>query len=145
MAERASEQRRIEAPADLIMDIIVDYPAYPEWAENIREVEIRETDEQGRATQVWYRVDARVMEITYTLAYTYHDEHRLTWTLLEGDQLHALDGEYRLEPEDGATVVHYTLAVDLAFPVPGFLKKRAAKQIMETSLGELKQRAESTA
>lgn len=145
MAESASQERLIDAPPDVIMDVIVDYESYPEWAENIREVEIRETDADGRATEVWYRVDARVMEISYALAYTYHDDHRLTWTLVEADQLNALDGEYLLQPENGATRVRYSLEVDLAIPVPGFLKKRAAKQIMETSLGELKRRVESTA
>lgn len=140
MAESASQERLIQAPSDEIMEVIVDYESYPDWAENIREVEVRETDEQGRATRVWYRVDARVMEITYTLAYTYHDEHRLTWTLVEADQLNALEGEYLLEPEGEATRVRYSLEVDLAIPVPGFLKKRAAKQIMETSLGELERR-----
>lgn len=144
MAERASEERLIDAPADRIMEVIIDYGSYPEWAENVREVEVRATDDQGRATEVWYRVDARVMEITYSLAYQYPDEHRLTWTLLEADQLNALEGEYLLEPVDHATRVRYTLEVDLAIPVPGFLRKRAAKQIMETSLGELKNRVETT-
>lgn len=144
MAERASEERLIDAPADRIMDVIIDYESYPEWADNIREVEVRETDDQGRGTEVWYRVDARVMEISYSLAYQYPDDHRLTWTLLEADQLNALDGEYLLEPVEDGTRVRYTLEVDLAIPVPGFLKKRAAKQIMETSLGELKHRVEST-
>ncbi len=143
MAESASQERLIHAPPDDIMDVIVDYESYPDWAENIREVQVRETDDQGRATQVWYRIDARVMEITYTLGYTYHDGTRLTWTLVEADQLNALDGEYLLQPEGDDTRVRYTLEVDLAIPVPGFLKKRAAKQIMETSLGELERRVES--
>ena len=144
MAERASEERLIHAPADRIMEVIVDYEAYPDWADNIREVEVRETDGEGRGTVVWYRVDARVMEITYSLAYEYPSEHRLTWTLQEADQLNALNGEYLLEPVDDGTLVRYTLEVDLAIPVPGFLKKRAAKQIMETSLGELKNRVGSS-
>lgn len=144
MAERASEERLIDAPADRIMEVIVDYESYPDWADNIREVEVRETDDEGRGTVVWYRVDARVMEMSYSLAYEYPDENRLTWTLHEADQLNALDGEYLLEPTDDGTLVRYTLEVDLAIPVPGFLKKRAAKQIMETSLGELKNRVESS-
>lgn len=144
MAESASQERFIDAPPGEIMDVIVDFESYPDWAENIREVEIRDTDDEGRATKVWYRVDARVMEMTYTLAYSYHDEHRLTWTLVEADQLNALDGEYLLRPDGGGSRVRYSLEVDLAIPIPGFLRKRAAKQIMETSLGELERRVEST-
>ncbi|HEX2028935.1 MAG TPA: SRPBCC family protein, partial [Nitriliruptorales bacterium] len=114
-----------------------------EWASQIEEVEIRETDDQGRGVKVWYRVDAKVLELEYVLGYTYHDDHRLTWSLDQGEQLRQLDGEYRLVPEDDAVRVHYRLAVDLTVPVPGFLKKRAAKKILESGLDELKRRSES--
>jgi ribosome-associated toxin RatA of RatAB toxin-antitoxin module len=144
MAERASQDTVIEASADAIMGIITDFEAYPEWVDDMKDAEVRETDDQGRATRVWYHVDARVMEIEYVLAYEYPAEHRLTWTLDEGEQITKLDGEYLLEEEaDGSTRVRYTLEADLAIPMPGFMKKRAQKRIMETGLGELKRRAEA--
>lgn len=145
MADRESAETVVEAPADTVMAVIVDFPSYPEWAANIREVEVLETDDAGRGTRVWYRVDARVLEVEYTLAYTYHDD-RLTWALVEGAQIDQLDGEYLLTREDETTTrVRYTLEVDVAFPLPGFLKKRAAKQILETGLGDLRRRAEARA
>ncbi len=144
MTERASDDILVNAPPDLIMGIITDYESYPQWSSNIKDVEVRQSDGQGRATQVWYHVDARVMDVNYTLAYEYPDEHRLTWSLVEGEQLRQLDGEYLLSPEGDATRVHYSLEVDTTLPLPGFLKKRAQKQIMETGLDELKRRAEAT-
>lgn len=144
MADRQSEEILIEASPATIMGIITDFEAYPDWIDNIKDAEIRETDDDGNARLVWYRVDARVMEIEYVLAYEQPDEHTLTWTLEEGDQINELDGEYLLQPEDSATRVRYSLEVDIAFPVPGFMKKRAAKQIMETGLKDLKRRAEAT-
>lgn len=144
MAARASQETVIEASPETIMGIITDYEAYPEWVDDMKESEVRETDDEGRATRVWYHVDARVMDVDYVLAYDYHDEHRLTWTLVEGAQVTQLDGEYALSDEgDGRTRVRYTLEADLAIPVPGFMKKRAQRRIMETGLGELKRRAES--
>ncbi len=143
MADETSSDILVHAPADTIMGVIIDYEAYPEWASQIEEVEIRETDDQGRGVKVWYRVDAKVLELEYVLGYTYHDDHRLTWSLDQGEQLRQLDGEYRLVPEDDAVRVHYRLAVDLTVPVPGFLKKRAAKKILESGLDELKRRSES--
>lgn len=144
MAERASEETLVRAPADVVMQVLVDYERYPEWAQSVKEVEIRETDEEGRGSQVWFHVDARVMEVRYTLAYEYGDNH-LSWALVEGDQLNRLEGEYLLREDEEGTRVRYTLEVDPAVPVPGFLKKRAAKQILETGLGDLKRRAESLA
>jgi uncharacterized membrane protein len=145
MGERASEEIVVDAPAETIWEIITDFESYLDWVENMRDIEVRQTDGDGRGTQVWYHIDARVMEIQYVLGYEYPEEgRRMTWALIEADQLRQLDGEYLLEPEgDDVTRVRYTIEVDLAVPVPGFLRKRAAKQILETGLGELKRRAES--
>lgn len=144
MTERASEDTLIDASPETVMEIITDFESYPEWVDNMKDVEVRDTDEQGRATAVWYHVDARVMDVEYVLGYEYHGDDRLTWSLQEGDQIRQLDGEYQLEEEgEGSTRVRYSLEVDVAFPVPGFMKKRATKVIMETGLGELKRRAES--
>lgn len=144
MAEMAREETLVRAPAPTVMQVIIDFERYPEWAQNVKEVEIREADVEGRPIHVWYRVDAWVMDITYVLAYEY-EENRLTWHLVEGDQIEALNGEYLLREENGTTRVRYTLDVDVSFPLPGFLKQRAAKLILETGLGDLRRRAESLA
>lgn len=143
MAERASQETVIEASPETIMGVITDYEAYPEWVPDMKQAEIRRSDDQGRAIEVFYHVDARVMEVSYVLAYTYHDEHHLSWTLAEGEQITQLDGEYLLSEEDGRTRVRYSLEADLAIPVPGFMKKRAQRRIMEAGLGDLKRRAEA--
>ncbi|MFN2555426.1 MAG: SRPBCC family protein [Nitriliruptorales bacterium] len=140
----AREETLVAAPPHKVMQVIGDFERYPDWAQNVKEVEVRERDEAGRPGQVWYRVDAWIMDITYVLAYAY-EESRLTWHLVEGEQLEALTGEYLLVEEGGSTRVHYTLEVDVAFPLPGFLKQRAAKLILETGLGDLKRRVESLA
>lgn len=143
MTERASHSALIDAPPEAIMAVITDFESYPEWAGNIREVEIRDSDEEERPKLVWYDVDARIMDLDYVLDYSYHGTERLTWTLAEGEQINKLEGEYRLEQEGDGTRVHYTLEIDVAFPLPGFLKKRATKQIIDTSLGDLQRRVES--
>jgi uncharacterized membrane protein len=145
MAEKASDQILVHAPAATIMGVITDFEAYPEWTSNICDVEVRATDTDGRATHVWYAVDAKVLQVEYVLGYRYHGDHRLTWELVEGEQLDRLDGEYLLTDEAGGVRVRYTLEVDVTLPLPGFVKKRAAKQILETGLGELRRRAESLA
>ena len=62
----------------------------------------------------------------------------------EGEGLRRLDGSYRFEPEDDSTRVHYELAVDIAIPLPGLIKRRAAGMIMGTALKELKKAVESS-
>jgi carbon monoxide dehydrogenase subunit G len=67
----------------------------------------------------------------------------MSWTYVEGT-LEDLSGSYALEPaDDGATRVTYQLEVELGIPVPGFLMRQAAKQIVRSALGDLKRRVES--
>ena len=143
MARAESKSITIDAPPERIYGVIIDMQSYPEWAEGVKKAEVLETDDQGRPLRVRFTVDARVMEVTYVLGYEHEEPDRLTWELLEGNQINKLDGEYALDGSGSATEVTYTLEVDVDLPLPGFMKKRAAKVIMETGLKGLKQRVES--
>jgi hypothetical protein len=58
--------------------------------------------------------------------------------------LRGLDGAYELvEAADGSTEVTYRLAVDLAMPMIGMLKRKAEKVIIDTALKGLKKRVET--
>jgi hypothetical protein len=85
---------------------------------------------------------------TYQLAYDYSAAPvRLSWSLVAGDLPRELDGAYVLTPAaDGspATDVEYELAVDLVYPIPGFVKRRAEGRIIKTALSELKARVEGS-
>lgn len=142
MGQKVSDSTRIAADPDTILDVITDHAAYPEWAEGMQKAEVLETDAEGRPTRTRFQVDAKVVEATYTLAYTY-GPNRVSWNLVEGDMVNQLDGAYILAPSGSETEVTYELEVDVDIPLPGFMKKRAAKQILDTGLRGLKQRAES--
>ena len=67
------------------------------------------------------------------------------WALEEGDLERELDGAYVLtDAGEGATDVAYELAIDLVYPIPGFVKRRAEGRIIKTALGELKARVEGS-
>ena len=147
MTETASERIRVEAPADRCWDVAIDYESYPEWAKDVKEARILETDSEGRGTRVEYRAAALGKSIRYVLAYDYSQApEAFSWHLVEGDMLKRLDGTYRFEPEgDAATRVHYDLAVEIGVPVPGIVKRRAAGLIMGSALKELKKQVEAVA
>jgi len=54
-------------------------------------------------------------------------------------------GSYDLRAVGEQTEVTYNLAVDLAIPMLGMLKRKAEKVIMDTALKELKKRVEARA
>lgn len=142
MAEKVKDSIDIKATAEEILEVATDFEAYPEWNANIKKVEVRETDEDGWPTQVWYEVDAKVKTVRYTLEYDYSNApESFSWDLLEGD-VKTLSGSYSFDEFDDVTDVTYELTVDPGFPVPGFMKRQAEKQITSTALKDLKKRVE---
>jgi uncharacterized membrane protein len=146
MTETAHERIRVEAPADRCWDVAVDFESYPEWAD-VKEVKIVDQDPEGRAKRVEYRVAALGKSVRYVLEYDYSEAPAaFSWKLVEGDLVRRLDGSYRFEPEGASsTRVHYDLVVDLAVPLPGVVKRRAAGLIMGSALKELKKQVEAVA
>jgi ribosome-associated toxin RatA of RatAB toxin-antitoxin module len=143
MGEKVNDDIAIAAPVETVWNVITDLESYPQWAEGVIETQIESTTDEGYPYRARFRVDARVAEVTYVLEYRYEDWDIL-WELVEGETISQLDGTYRLfEDEDGGTAVDYTLEVDLDMPIPHFLKKRAARHILEQGLRGLKHRSES--
>ena len=146
MTDSASERIRVEAPADRCFDVAVDFESYPEWVRDVKEAKILETDDEGRGTRVEFRAAALGKSIRYVLAYDYTEAPKaFSWHWVEGDMLRRLDGTYRFEPDGTSTRVYYDLAVELAVPLPGLLKRRAAGLIMGGALKELKKQVEAVA
>jgi len=147
MTDTASERIRVDAPADRCFDVAIDFESYPEWARDVREAKVLEVDHQGRGTRVEFRAAALGKSIRYVLAYDYAEApEAFSWSLVEGEMLKRLDGTYRFEPEAASsTRVHYDLAVELAVPLPGLVKRRAAGLIMGNALKELKKQVEAVA
>lgn len=142
MGERVSDDVVVEASIDTVWNTITDLAAYPDWAEGVLEAEVLTTDDNGYPETARFRVDARVAEVTYVLRYHY-DDYDVSWDLVEGETISQLDGAYVLSETDTGTHVRYTLEADVDLPLPGFLKKRAAKQILDQGLRGLKSRSEA--
>lgn len=139
MADQATQHMHIEAPLERIWDVLTDFESYPTWARDLKEATVLQHDEEGRASLVRFRAAAMGRSTTYTLAYTWDDApQRLPWKLVSGDIQKVLDGAYEFHETDSGTDVTYHLRVDLAIPLPGFVKRRAEARIISTALRELR-------
>jgi hypothetical protein len=126
--------------------VATDYESYPAWAGDVKYARVVERDADGRGTRVDFRVAALGRSIRYVLDYDYTSAPAsFSWKLVEGDMLRSLDGTYQFDPVDGGTDVTYDLAVDLAIPMPGLVKRRAAQRIVTSALSELKHAVEAQA
>lgn len=141
MGERVSGTIEVDVAAAEVWDIVTDLAAYPEWTEGVLAIEVLEEDADGYPVRARFRVDARVSEVTYVLAYAY-DAGVMRWSLAEGDLLRQLDGRYTIEAlDDERTRVTYDLEVDVDLPLPAALKRRAARTILDQGLEGLARRA----
>jgi uncharacterized membrane protein len=144
MAETASDTITIAAPPDTVWAIATDIERYPEWARDVKDVVVTARDRDGRPSQVEFRTSALGRSTHYTLQYDYSQAPKmLAWTMVKGDIQRSIEGAYRFQPtNDGSTLVQYDLAIELVVPLPGFVKRRAERRILN-AIKEMKAFAEA--
>lgn len=157
MADKTTSSIVIEVPRKDVMAVIADFPAYPEWATAVRSAEVLSQEPGGRATAVRFTLDAGMIKDSYVLGYEWDGDTQVRWNLTEaGTMISEMNGGYALADVTGnseggmgrrvgggGTEVTYDLAVGIKVPMPGMLKRRAEKSIIDTALKGLKSRAES--
>ncbi len=138
----------VEAGADKVMDVLLDFDSYTEWMNNLLEIEVLERDDQGRGIKIRYKLDVTLTKVNYVLRFSYPESNRIDITFVEGD-LEDCNSYYIIEPlEDGNTEVTYHY--DIEYSIPRALKlaakkmiKQIDKKVMNSALYDLKARAES--
>ena len=144
MADKTTSSIVIRVPRKDVMAVIADFEAYPEWATGVRRAEVLSQDAGGRASTVRFTLDAGVIKDSYVLGYDWDDDARVRWDLTEaGSVISEMNGGYELGERGDETEVTYDLAVAIKVPMPGLLKRRAEKTIIDTALKGLKSRAET--
>lgn len=143
MSDSVAEQVVVNADAATVLAVIRDVEAYPQWQAETKQAEVLARHPDGLPSRVRFVVDAGVFHTTMVLDYE-HAETGMSWTLVEGDGLRRNDGSYRLTDRgDGSTQLAYSLVVEPAVPIPGIVRRRAAKRIVDTALRGAKTRAET--
>jgi Polyketide cyclase / dehydrase and lipid transport len=143
MADKTTSSIVIRVPRKDVMAVIADFAMYPEWATGVRRAEVLSLD-AGRASAVRFTLDAGVIKDSYVLGYDWDDDARVRWNLTEaGSVVSEMSGGYELAERGDETEVTYDLAVGIKVPMPGLLKRRAEKTIIDTALKGLKSRAEA--
>ncbi len=144
MAETATETITIAAPLEQVWAIATDLEKYPVWTHDVKDVVISSRDEHGRPSHVEFRTSALGRSTHYTLSYDYAGAPNvLAWTMIRGDIQRSIDGAFKFQATpEGDTHVQYDLAIELVVPLPGFVKRRAERRILN-AIKELKAFAET--
>ncbi len=142
VADKTRSTMTIDMPRPVIMAVIADFAAYPQWASGVRAADVVEAGADGRAELVRFTLDAGVIKDSYVLRYRWYGDEQVHWDLAErGVMISEMSGAYLLDEAGSGTTVIYELAVGLAVPLPGILRRRAEKTIIDTALKGLRSRA----
>ena len=139
---RAERSIAIAATPELCFATASDYSTFPVWQQAVIGVDILERDAQGRGSLVEFVTDVKLRKVRYRLRYHHDHPRRIWWEFVEGDGVAHIDGEYRFEPQDGGTLVSYTLGIDPGVPVPGVIARRANATVMKRSVEDLRDEVE---
>jgi len=141
--DEASRTVTVAAPLDTVLATVRDVEHEPEWVEEIRAVEVLETDADGLPAKAHLTAAAPVGTDEYTLAYT-HRPDGLSWTMLSGKLQTGQDASYTLRAVDDAhTEVTFDLRISHNLPLPGFLRRKVIGDLASNRVKGLTQRVES--
>lgn len=140
MTEGTFQTLEIDAPAEVLYDVVSDIASYPDWATGVKEVEVIETADDGSVVRARFVLEGFIKEIEYVLRYQHDRPTRLSWSAEASSDVKMLEGSYTFnESEDGTEVV-YALTVEPNFTIPGFIRRQAERQIVTTALKGLRKR-----
>jgi ribosome-associated toxin RatA of RatAB toxin-antitoxin module len=146
MPDEATDRIIVAATPARCFEVATDFAHYPDWAKDVKQATVLETDGEGRGQRVEYRMAAMGRSIRVVFDYDFAlAPDSFSWHLVEGDMLKRLDGTYDFDPDGDGTRVSYALTVEVGVPLPGFMKRRAASLIIGNALKELKKAAEGGA
>lgn len=145
MSELSTSTITIDAPIDAVRTILFDLGSYPTWSTAIKSAEVKETDDQGRATSVKVSIDAGMMKDRVLLNYDWSAApDRLEFSMEDADLLTAMNGAYITKAIDADTTsVTYELGVEVSMPIPAMMRTKAEKATIDQALAQLKAHAEN--
>jgi ribosome-associated toxin RatA of RatAB toxin-antitoxin module len=140
VADQTSASINIAAKPDQVMAVIADFEHYPDWVDSMKSAEVL-SSAAGKPKTVRIVLDHTLVKDNYVLAYDWKPR-AVSWKLMEGRLLKAMDGSYVLKANGSGTTVTYTLTVDINMPMISMFKRTAEKTIIDGALKGLKQRVE---
>ena len=137
----------IEAPIERCFEIAADIENAPEWQGSLRDVDVLETDGDGRQVVVETESDAKVKTVKARLRFSYFPNDRIEWVQEKGD-VKELDGWWNFEDLGGGrTQASYGLSVDPGRILGMLVRGPVVDQVRDFLLGGaaegLKEKAEA--
>lgn len=142
--DTATQTIAITAPLADVLATIRDIESQPVWIPEILEAELLEVyEDDDLPATARFKASATVGTDEYTLSYEHADDG-MSWTMLKGRLQTGQEGRYTLtELAPDETSVTYELTIHHNMPLPGFIRNRVIKGLVDSTLTGLKNHLES--
>ncbi len=138
---------RIQAPVEIVYEIARDIESFPEFMDDVEEVEILERNENRQVSR-WV---GRIEEFNRNIEWVEEDywdpeERSCRFFMTEGD-FTSYEGTWTFEEDDGGTLAKLTVDYEYNVPLIGALIKKLlhkkVQQNCDNMLEAIRRRAES--
>ena len=142
--DHARETIEVKAPFTEVLETLRDIEGQAVWIPEILEAELLEVYEaDDLPATARFQASATVGTDRYTLAYE-HTDDGMSWTMVEGHLQTGQEGRYQLrELGRDLTSVTYDLTIHHNLPLPGFIRSRVIKGLVDSTLTGLKEHLEA--
>ena len=132
--DNATRTVEVAAPPEEVLAVLRDVERQVAWIPEILEAELLEVYDDDLPATARFRAAAAVGTDEYTLSYEHADDG-LSWTMVQGRLQTGQEGRYTVSPSgSGATSVTYELTIHHNLPLPGFLRNRVIKGLVDSTL-----------
>ena len=135
----------IEAPIDVVWEIVEDVASAPDWQQGLDSMKPLERDDEGRVLVADSTTDAKVKSVTTRVRFSYEPQRRVEWRQEKGD-LKSLVGSWELEDLGDRTKATYMLEGDTGRMLGMLIRGPVEGQLRNLLVGgrpdELKKRVE---
>lgn len=141
--DHAVQTVTIEAPFDTVLATIRNVESQTEWVKEVLEAELLEEYEDGLPATATFHSTTTIGTDRYTLSYDHVDDG-MSWELVKGKLQTAQNGRYTLRALGAdRTEVTFDLTISHNLPVPGFIRSRVIKGVVNSTVSGLKTYLES--
>ena len=129
----------IEAPIDVVYEVISDFESYPDFLSETKEVQVRQAN--SKSAEVTFKINL-IKKISYTLDIKFSPKKGLSWKLVEGDLMKKNTGRWKLSHKKGVTTAVYEIDMEFAGLVPKAISNRLIGSSLPTMMRAFRDRAE---
>ena len=140
-----SKTVEISADAAVIMRIVADFEAYPQWNEEIQGLWVLARYDDGRPSQLRLDADYQGMQSTFIQAVYYPGENQIQTMLQQGDLFTKQEQLFSVAEVGASSLLTVDLDVETSTPIPAPMVKSLASNVLDHLAEKIKQRAEQLA